>query len=115
MMEQGSKAMEVISIDLVDENDRLVSHSPLNFADILYGVVFSLDKMTGKEKYPWLYSVDPCGKTLFDMEQIPTVIAELQALLEEHSAQRHRETINEMIVFFCRARRAMFIRLSVDG
>jgi len=53
---------------------------------------------------PLLRFVDPCGDTVFNQLQIPTLITDLKTLLDTISNQRHKEIVSQVIQFIDRAR-----------
>jgi hypothetical protein len=73
--------MQNITVEIVDERNVLIEVLDIDFADVIGGVLWRLEKY--KERFPWLSSIDPYGLTYFNTLQLPLVSAELERLNEE--------------------------------
>jgi hypothetical protein len=73
--------MQNITVEIVDERNVLIEVLDIDFADVIGGVLWRLEKY--KERFPWLSSIDTYGLTYFNTLQLPLISAELERLNEE--------------------------------
>lgn len=66
--------MQHIGVVLEDERHKELSRLNINFADVLSNVW----KNTNRNEYPWIWSIDPYGLTVFNLNQIPYLRNELK-------------------------------------
>ncbi len=84
--------MQLIEVTRQNENGEIIDTLSLNFANILS---FVFEK-TSNDKFPWLWSVDPYGDTVFNEIQIQNLIKELESLL---TLANDSESISSIILF----------------
>lgn len=68
--------MQHIGIEIDNETFSKVRDNEINFADVLDYVW----ENTQKEDYPWIWGIDAYGLTVFNIQQTPNLINELQKL-----------------------------------
>jgi len=71
--------MQHIGIEIDNETFGKVKNNELNFAKIL-GYVWD---NTQKEDYPWIWGIDGYGLTVFNIQQTPILVNELQRLKDQ--------------------------------
>ena len=90
--------MQFIHVSLVNENDKDVEVSNINFADVVWDVLWKVP--SSKEKYPWLSTIDPYGMTWLNGLQLAHVAEELKNLKSETKNSIHIKTIEDTLMFF---------------
>lgn len=85
-----------IGIVKIDEHNKLVEESEINFVPVINELEKLLDS---RKKFPCLSSVDPYGDTIFNRVQVPFLIKELKRLQSDLTSQSLRRLINEVIKF----------------
>jgi hypothetical protein len=109
--ESGERlTMQHIGLQLENENGGLIDRSDLNLAPI---VQFLYDRAK-KEHYPWLWSIDPYGYTIFNLYQVPHVLEELKQLSQETSNTDLQTEIRKSIDFIAKISQHTYIRLIGD-
>lgn len=71
--------MQHIGMRLEDESGGVIENFPINFADVIK-ILWDNNSL---KSFPWLASIDPYGLTIFNLNQSPKVIEELERLLNE--------------------------------
>ena len=100
--------MQHIGLRLEDENGKLIEQSDINFVDIVKAF------NDNKETYPWLYGIDPYGNTVFNLHQIPHVIAELKQLSSEVEDKDLKTLISKAIDFISKTEQHTYTKLIGD-
>jgi hypothetical protein len=101
--------MQYIGIRLESESGGKISDSDINFGDI----VNALEDNT-KEKYPWLWGIDPYGYTVFNLHQTPHLIAELKGLSSEIKQDAVKDIISRAVDFINKIEQHTYIKLVGD-
>jgi len=86
--------MQNIRIIVEDERHKELSQSDINFADVLNTVW----ETTNKDKYPWIWSIDPYGLTLFNLNQVPYLKLELKKLSKDLN-EEGQEIVKKLLTF----------------
>ncbi len=86
--------MQHIGVIIEDEKHKELSRSNVNFADILNTVLENTDN----KKYPWLWSIDPYGLTVFNFNQIIHFKSELEIFSGDLSKEGS-EIVKELLSF----------------
>ena len=82
----------------------------INFADVVNLLIGN----GTKEEFPWLWSIDPYGYTIFNIHQVPYVIAELRQLSAKISDGQLIGIIGQVIAFLSRIEQHIYIRFTGD-
>jgi hypothetical protein len=82
--------------------------------DINFGNIVNVLNERSKEKYPWLWGIDPYGYTVFNLYQTPHVISELKQLSSEVKNEDLKLVINRAIDFISKIEQHTYIRLIGD-
>lgn len=101
--------MQHIGLQLESEGGGEIQKTDINFGDIIN----ALNK-NDKDKYPWLWGIDPYGLTLFNLYQTPHIISELKQLLSEIDNDELKKTINTSIDFISKIEQHTYIKLIGD-
>lgn len=101
--------MQSMQLLLEGEGGGKIAESDINFADIIN----ALDE-NSKDKYPWLWGVDPYGLTVFNLHQTPHVIAELKQLYSGVQDEDLKTVVNKAIDFISKIKQHTYIKLIGD-
>ena len=104
--------MQYINLYLVDENDKDIEKSDVNFADIIGKLLWKIPDF--EKKYPWVSTIDPYGMTWLNGFQTPIVAKELERLSSESNEQEYKDTINRALDFFKKQTTHRYIKFAGD-
>ena len=102
--------MQFVNFWLEDERGKIIETSETNFADVLLELWEIKDS---KQKYPWLFSIDPYGFTIFNTHQAPIVKSELERL-ELEVPDEVKNTIQTVINFLNKVDQHLYLRFIGD-
>lgn len=102
--------MQHIGVNLEDENGNVIERFPINFANVI-AVLWEENKLVS---YPWLGGVDPYGLTIFNLNQTPHVIKELEKLQAESSDQSKKALIQDSIAALRKVEQHVYIKFVGD-
>ncbi len=89
------------------EGGGLIRKIEINLAEIIKEL-----PNDSKEKFPWLWSIDPYGLTMFNLYQVPHVINELEELARLNKSLESE--IKDIIEFMKQIEQHTYIRLIGD-
>lgn len=86
--------MQNIQIIIEDESRKELERSDVNFADILNTVW----ETTNKIDFPWTWSIDAYGLTIFNLNQLSYLKSELEKISKDLN-QQGKEIIEKLLNF----------------
>lgn len=87
--------MQHIGIQIDNETFNKVRDNQINFAKVL-GYVW---QNTQKEEYPWIWSIDAYGLTIFNIHQTPHLTNDLSKLKDKVEKEGLKKDIQDLINF----------------
>lgn len=102
--------MQNIQINLENENGQSIEKSNINFADI----IAVLWKYGNEKEYPWLWTIDPYGDTVFNIHQIPKITEELSTLSLKVKDKKIVDEIKDTIDFIKKIEQHLYIKFIGD-
>lgn len=102
--------MQNIQINLEDERGNIIESSNINFAEI----VEVLRNYGTEQEYPWLWTIDPYGNTIFNVHQVPKATEELNSLSLKIKDNKMSGKTNEVINFMKKIEQHLYIKFIGD-
>ena len=102
--------MQNIEINLENENGQIVEKSNINFSDIIE----ALWKHGNEKEYPWLWTIDPYGHTIFNVHQVPKITEELNNLSLKVKDKNTLEELKEIVNFMKKTEQHLYIKFIGD-
>lgn len=102
--------MQHIGMRLEDENGNIIETFPINFADVI-AAIWEEKKL---DSYPGLAGIDPYGFTVFNLNQTPRVIQELESLTTEIKDESKKKIIQDSIAALKKVEQHIYIKFIGD-